>query len=410
VKPTVYYFTQSFPFGLGEQWKFVELSAIVRQGGRAVVIPLSFDGNNVARDIPSGVEVLGPILESEVPEARFAKLWRVFRSPRVFYFARELLVSRAVTKRQHFGAWLSASRQIDRVLDSAEVRSVLREAKSGDTLYFFWGRGACDIVPFVSKNLGVRSFVRMHGYDQFEAVNGGYIPYRRPLVRSATALFPVSSAGRDELQSRYPEAASKVRLTPLGATECGRASQSEDGVLRIVSCSFLRPVKRIGLLISALHLLRIPVAWTHVGDGPLMSEIREEAATLPANVTVEFNGRMRPQEIPAFYEARPIDVFLNVSESEGVPVSVQEAMSAGVPIIATDVGGTTDVVDASVGFLVPADVTPEELARLLTSFSALSAAERDVLRKSARERWESRCDANKLASELAGTLIRKAGQ
>ncbi|NCO54621.1 MAG: glycosyltransferase, partial [Bacteroidetes bacterium] len=47
-----------------------------------------------------------------------------------------------------------------------------------------------------------------------------------------------------------------------------------------------------------------------------------------------------------------VDLFINVSESEGIPVSIMEALSAGIPVIATNVGGTNEIVNNDVGFLI----------------------------------------------------------
>jgi glycosyltransferase involved in cell wall biosynthesis len=61
------------------------------------------------------------------------------------------------------------------------------------------------------------------------------------------------------------------------------------------------------------------------------------------------------------------DVFINVSSSEGVPVSIMEAMSFGIPAIATDAGGNREIVNSSSGFLIPVDCSIETLETTLLS-------------------------------------------
>jgi glycosyltransferase involved in cell wall biosynthesis len=58
----------------------------------------------------------------------------------------------------------------------------------------------------------------------------------------------------------------------------------------------------------------------------------------------------------------PVDVFINISMSEGVPVSIMEAQSFGLPVIATDVGGTKEIMTATNGILLPSSPTIVEVA------------------------------------------------
>ena len=66
-----------------------------------------------------------------------------------------------------------------------------------------------------------------------------------------------------------------------------------------------------------------------------------------------------------FYKDNPIDVFLNVSLNEGVPVSIMEAQSFQIPVIATSVGGTSEIVDNNNGLLLSKNIQPGELAKVI---------------------------------------------
>jgi len=86
------------------------------------------------------------------------------------------------------------------------------------------------------------------------------------------------------------------------------------------------------------------------GDGPERSLIEHMAQKLNLNVTM--TGRLRHSEIPRVLSA--IDIFVNPSLTEGLPIAVMEAMAMQKPVVATDVGGTQDLVkDGENGFLVP---------------------------------------------------------
>jgi len=100
-----------------------------------------------------------------------------------------------------------------------------------------------------------------------------------------------------------------------------------------------------------------------VGDGPLQDELRGMAASNGLDGHIQFAGRVAHEEIPAYL--RQADLFVLPSLSEGLPLVLVEAMSAGIPVIASQVGGIPDVVVAEGeernGRLVPA-ADPEALA------------------------------------------------
>jgi glycosyltransferase involved in cell wall biosynthesis len=101
------------------------------------------------------------------------------------------------------------------------------------------------------------------------------------------------------------------------------------------------------LLLAARPALRLRV----VGDGPCAGELRELAAALGISRAVEFLGvRSDVDEL-----LRSSSMLLLSSRTEGIPLTVLEAMAAGLPVVATDVGGTSEAVaDGCTGLLVPA--------------------------------------------------------
>ena len=70
----------------------------------------------------------------------------------------------------------------------------------------------------------------------------------------------------------------------------------------------------------------------------------------------------------------------------------------GIPVIASDVGGTGELINGSCGFLLGSDPSPEEIAAALLRFSRLPAEERERLRKGARSRWEALCGPDRFTA------------
>ncbi len=126
----------------------------------------------------------------------------------------------------------------------------------------------------------------------------------------------------------------------------------------------LRPVKNQSLLINACKAI-LPqfnqVEVLIVGEGPLESQLKQEASTLGFSGKIHFAGG-RP-DIPEILNA--LDIFVLPSRSEGMPNAVLEAMACGVPVVATAVGGTSEVIeDGKNGILVASENEPQLIQAL----------------------------------------------
>jgi glycosyltransferase involved in cell wall biosynthesis len=128
--------------------------------------------------------------------------------------------------------------------------------------------------------------------------------------------------------------------------------EARPGPVEIVSIGRLAPPKDFLTLLEAVDLLPPgEVRLTILGAGPLRPLLEAEIGRRNLTGTVDLAGEVR--------DVRPTlahgDVFVLASTSEGMPISVLEAMAAGLPVIASDVGGVHEVVDeGTTGFLVPA--------------------------------------------------------
>lgn len=152
--------------------------------------------------------------------------------------------------------------------------------------------------------------------------------------------------------------------------------------------------KRYDLLLHALSRMR-DVDWRArlVGDGPLLAAAEALAGELDLSQRVEFTGaRTDVSELLA-----RADVFVLASAWEGLPISIIEAMRAGLPIVATAVGGIPELVDDQVGALV-AQNSADDLAVALRHI--LANRERlPVLGAAARARYERSFTGNAMMNK-----------
>lgn len=401
----LYYFTGTYPYGLGETWKSNELKFLVDYFEEITVIPYAYGGNFDSPKPPiDGIRYEKPLFIQENEPVKTGSLFRLL-DKNFFYYLKEFFGKRVYTSRFRLKAWLHASLRIKQLLAHPVIKNVMKHPSTDVVLCFFWGKGSCDFLPFVDRNRFGKIAVRFHRYDLFEDQNNNYIPYRRELLNAAHIAAPSSENGRQHMQSLYPKAKASIIVGRLGVLGEGLAGEGRDGSLHIITCSYAVPVKRLHLVCQALSMLSIPVEWTHVGDGPLMNDIKEMASRFPANIRSNFPGMIKSEDVLTFYRQRPVDLFINVSSSEGVPFSIMEALSAGIPVFATRVGGTGEIIDDSVGKILDADITGAELAGAIQKYYELDPDEKSRRRKNAHERYLHQCDAEKLTRQFAQLLL-----
>lgn len=249
---------------------------------------------------------------------------------------------------------------------------------------------------------------RAHRFDLYEnARRNDYLPLRRVLLENLSAICPCSQDGSDYLTNKYPEFSQKIHPEFLGTVDHGVCSYKKNKTFSIVSCSTVISVKRLHLIVRALEKIKdYDIKWTHFGDGVLMDDIKNMAKKLPNNICTDFRGNIANEELLKIYSNEQFDLLLNVSESEGIPVSIMEAMSFGIPCIATDVGGTKEIItDKHNGILLEKNFEPEILAQWISEFIEMPEAEYMQYRKNARADWENKYSAEKNYKQFCKYII-----
>lgn len=164
--------------------------------------------------------------------------------------------------------------------------------------------------------------------------------------------------------------------------------------LEILTCSSVNSIKRLKLIFEALEKWSFgKLHWTHIGNGPLFESLSKRANDLSSInefVNVSFIGGKTNAEVHEYYVQHHIDLFLNVSSSEGLPVSLMEAISYGIPIVATDVGGTSEIANKQTGFLLARNPTPDQIISVLEQYVKQSEEYKYDLRISARKFWQEK--------------------
>jgi teichuronic acid biosynthesis glycosyltransferase TuaC len=133
-----------------------------------------------------------------------------------------------------------------------------------------------------------------------------------------------------------------------------------------------------------------------VGKGPDSEEVKEKIGQLRMQNNFKLTGFVSDEDLPLYYNIA--DLFALPSKSgEGLPLVVLEAMSCGLPVIATNVGGTSEVMSEDYGKLVPPN-SPDSLAEALVEFSRKDVA---ALKKDLRAMMEEKYSWDKNVEKLS---------
>lgn len=290
----------------------------------------------------------------------------------------------------------------------AELNSHGLESQDQVTTYSFWASNGGMALPFLPDSF--RKFFRLHRFDLYE-IDRAHLPLRASLFSTAHRILPISDHGRKYLLEKYPKLIERrnLQVLRLGTADHGtatpRAAHEEPSKLHVVSCSSVIPVKRVDSILPALELLasKYPVKWTHFGDGTQMEELKSSTKNMERNnpkLEIDLRGQSENRDVLDHYKNEPVDVFVNVSDSEGVPVSIMEALSFDIPVVATDAGGTSELVgrDKLTGTILPLRPPKEILAEAIDEVFT----NRDRL--SPRLLWQQLCDAKANGDLIAEEL------
>jgi glycosyltransferase involved in cell wall biosynthesis len=211
---------------------------------------------------------------------------------------------------------------------------------------------------------------------------------QRVAYRFATKVVANSPAALEILE-REGVAASSVAVIPDGVDPGAFPERTASASIRtIITVANLRREKsHETLLAAAAVLLRTypHLRFQIVGDGPRRAELEELSQARGLAGRVEFLGHR--EDVPSLLAAA--DAFVLPSRSEAFPTGAIEAMAAGLPVVASGVGGIRDVIaDGRTGVLVPPG-DPEALALAVASLID-NPAEAAALGRAARREVQQR--------------------
>lgn len=388
--------TKVFPFDKGEEFIEDEIPMLSQAFDKIILIATSTADNAVqTRNVPENFEI-HRIKASDIKHKLPMNAIKFF--PFSGYKgcvpkAEKYEIKGSLKKRGYLTYFLSKSESVykecTKILENSDIKSYEKK-----TFYSYWLYDIAYAAIKLKEKFGdsnSKAVSRTHRYDLYEDKNSlNYLPLRYYLLENLDNVYPCSDDGSNHLKNLYPAYKEKIKTAYLGTRNYGISNVSEDGVYRIVSCCHVSPVKRIDLLAKSLATLKdsgLKLKWIHFGAGDGLQEVQEYSKENLSFMEVEFKGSVKNEELMNYYSNNPVDLFVNTSSSEGLPVSIMEACSFGIPTIATDVGGTSEIVNEKTGLLIECDFNINDLGEKIKYMVNLLPEDKQKFRDNCREIW-----------------------
>jgi len=355
----LFLFTATFPYGKRESFLEDEIIYLCKTFENVTIVPLSAHGPQT-RKVPNNCKVITPIIHSKFQQ--YTQGLFCFKS--FSLYAKDFFANKVFLNAKRLKQWVISKVLTNNLLKSKDVQKLFNNINKEDICYFYWGKGSN---PLAVMYKGKCHFVsRFHGeWDLWEESSGNYAPIRQQVTDALDFAVMISKKGEDYFKQRYPNC--KTFVSSLGSRDGGVCKKSEDGIVRIVSCSLVYYLKRVDLILESLqHADSLKIEWTHIGDGNDFEELKRKVdSNKHKHLTINLLGRLKHDDVIKYYQTHAVDIFINLSTNEGIPVSIMEAISFDIPVVATDVGGNSEIVTEESGILISSNPSPEEVANAI---------------------------------------------
>ena len=357
---TLIFITRGFPYGRGESFISKELNFLARYFERIILfsrINYIYDGfnKNEKRQIPENVFV--------VKVSSLKNSWEFLKKPILIF--KELYKLKSEKRLSFLNIKILVS-YTSEAINLCNIILANKQLLTDNKLYgySYWSFDEPLALIFLKKKIKIQKIIsRFHGSDLFEEVQlGNYLPFRELYLKKLDSVITISKVGADYLTKKY-NSSSDIKTHYLGV-KLRHLKPYNSNQIRIVSVGAFDKNKRIDLIIKSLEKInKIKIVWDHFGAGPLESKIHLYAKNLlseKSNINYTFHGYVTNSELINYFKNENVTTLLNTSKSEGIPASMMEAMSFGIPVVATDVGGVREIVNNQNGVLL--DCNPSSIS------------------------------------------------
>lgn len=362
----LYLYTAQFPYGKSsEAFLETEISFLARHFCEVEIIPCSKSAD--IRDLPKNVFVNKCLLNLDVSKKQKKK---VFLN---HFFMVISIVFSEIKSRGFIHFWKAKKTYFDHLsIQLIRYGELKKQRFQFQGLHYdYWFANTTLALTILKKKKYISKLIcRAHGFDVYDdRILKTGVPFRVWKLNYVDKLYCVSENGLNYIKNKTPQKFhSKLSLARLGVQENVVVNKTDSSQKKlVVSCARLIPIKRIPLIPEVLSKIKTPIHWVHFGNGQENDTLNKTLDAVENEFfTFELKGDVSNDKILNFYKKSYVDFFISLSASEGLPVSMMEAQSFGIPIVSTDVGGISEIIKhEETGILLSSNSEPENITKTI---------------------------------------------
>lgn len=360
----VLFLTSSYPFGKGESFINPELNTLSKSA-ELIVMPIYPRGVFKEDKVNNNIDYWNLRLFSFKYLLPFL-IFAIFH-PKLLL----KLISHCIDK-----SFLKTLRNIILIPKNIFVFNKIKNLDI-DFIYAHWLSAPSQFALLLHLITNIPFGITGHRWDLIDANNFDlkfkYAKFIRLISRKSTSLLPKT------IQKKYNEKIHNIYLGIPILNKPRKEIKNSDNYMRLLCIGNLIPVKGHQYLISAideLHRRGYKVFLDLIGSGDLESEIKNQIIDLQLKDYINILGYMAHSEVQNKLKSGKYNLYCQPSldlgngSHEGIPVSLMEAMSVGIPCIATNTGSISElIINCATGLLVEdknSTALAEAIQRLLT--------------------------------------------
>lgn len=261
--------------------------------------------------------------------------------------------------------------------------------KTNDLLYSYWFSRPTIIAYYINSIINIDFVSQGHGSDVYI-----YPPKNlKKILKKSKVILTVSYANKKYLIKNYQISPEKIKIFKLGVplefykklkiTKASNASTKRNSI-NFLTVARYTPVKGIDILLNAIYDLVYNkniknIHFNIFGGGKYYKNYLSFIKKHNLTEYVSLNRWIEKEQL--IVELSKSDCFILPSRSEGLPVVLMEACAASLPIIATDVGGVSEIVIDNFNGILIKEISEKSISDAIESFLKLDKKEIDRMRK-----------------------------
>ena len=351
MKKTIVFITSSFPFGKSEVWAINELNSLIELGNEIFIVPRTGKGKIINTD---AIKFTSNLID--LP----------FFNWNIFFFLIRTIFFRPIF---FLKILIDSIKQSNTIIDFIKGLIILPKSlfigkslksKKIDHIHSLQTTSTAFMAHILSSILNTPWSYTLH---TSEILNSNFKRSILFFSQSATICRTISQTTLNDLSNFIgPSLSNKIAKIHLGVDNKGfknKKSIINDPFIIATPAELTNRKGHIYAIEASKKLIDFGVTnfkWIFYGSGPLLVDLKKKVKELKLIDYCYFPGNIDHKELLRKYENNEVDIVVISSISshvpEGIPVSLMEAMSYEIPVIATDCGGTKELVDGRSGILI----------------------------------------------------------